>query len=966
MGITLKFDRLGPTSGRISWNIPSPAAGCASETQAYCGIVVTIDSTSNDSTKLPINGTIYSSDATVDVNLFAGDTIGTSKVIGAFYHDTASTFFDVTGLTEHGAYYVSGFPVDCENRYYKEGVHAYSLDYKHESTTSTSGTQVVILNQQSKVNGGALPTDVTGLLPSTIYQFAMQRGLVPKPARPVDSQELVPAPFTSTITIDGTYAATYGDLLNAINVKLQLLDNPPQGPTPPNTGAYYFNSVDNTISLWDGSQHITQPIIKQATPPNTLTIGVYWLNTTSGALKQWDGTLWNPIAVIAFTSPPSIPVCETTYWFDGTNGYTWTGNAWLKHTIYSQTVNPSLFKPAQCGTFWYNTTTFELSSWDDTLQIWISANAVQYSVAPNALPSGTYWFNATVNKLFQYNIPNVGWNDQPTARITEIEPVLTVVAGTLWYNPSTMVLKVRDSLNAAWIDTDLVVFATDPTQVTYCSNWWNTVNNTMNVWDGVNGVWNVASQFLEQAADPTLPPLFNEEDLWYNPTTSTLYYWQNNCFKVTPYLYWPTDPVNTIPNGTAWHDTVNGLWYIKTGTLWVPTDVIAAISDPSALPAGTLWFNAALNSLQLWNGAAWVSLTYSSQPLTPVTGAVWFNSTTNKLMTWDGYAWVYAVPTVTLVFNHLNNFSFKDTSTGSLSWVSVGDISLFRSLTTGFFIDNPIPGTDGVSDQPSYQEIGVGTDGTNDERLTLMNEIRYSLGYPNVDVELYPEQLNLVIDIALQTLREHSSICYNRGFFFLSIQANLQKYLLTNKVSGMNKIVSVMGIYRLTSSFLSSAMGAGVYGQIVIQHLYNMGTFDLLSYHIMSEYTKNMEILFAARITFNWNEQTRELNIHHRFAMNEHMCLVEAMTERTEQHILQDRICRPWLRKWAIAESMMMLANSRGKFSTLPGAGGSVSLNASDLRQQAATDKELCMQEIFDFVVDRPEEIGLNSTLIFG
>lgn len=63
---------------------------------------------------------------------------------------------------------------------------------------------------------------------------------------------------------------------------------------------------------------------------------------------------------------------------------------------------------------------------------------------------------------------------------------------------------------------------------------------------------------------------------------------------------------------------------------------------------------------------------------------------------------------------------------------------------------------------------------------------------------------------------------------------------------------------------------------------------------------------------------------------------------------------------------MMMLANSRGKFSTMPGAGGSVSLNASDLRQQATTDKEQCMQEVFDFVVDRPEEIGIGSTFLFG
>jgi hypothetical protein len=35
LNITLKFDRTGPSTGRISWNIPAPAAGCTAETQSY-------------------------------------------------------------------------------------------------------------------------------------------------------------------------------------------------------------------------------------------------------------------------------------------------------------------------------------------------------------------------------------------------------------------------------------------------------------------------------------------------------------------------------------------------------------------------------------------------------------------------------------------------------------------------------------------------------------------------------------------------------------------------------------------------------------------------------------------------------------------------------------------------------------------------------------------------------------------
>lgn len=966
MGITLRFDRTGPSTGRISWNTPRPATGCTAEDQAYCGMVITIDTTSNNTSKLPVNGTVYGDDATADANLFAGDLIGTSKVVGAFYRDRTTTFFDITGIQENTPYFVSGFPVDCENRYYREGVHAYSLDYKQDGSQPTHGTQVMVLNTAGGGVGGVQPTDVTGLLPATTYSFEVQRGLVPKPDRPLNYQECMPVPFKDTISILGADATTFDDLLKAIQRELNRLGNPPEGPSAPNAGSYYYNTTTKVLALWDGHQHVTQPVIIQATAPNIASVGTYWFSTVTKLLQRYDGAVWQAVTVIPFSTDPASPQCETTYWFDGVNGYTWTGNAWLKHTIYNQATDPSAFKDPPCGSFWYNTSTYELNSWDDTLQLWVSANAVQYGSAPNALANGAFWFDDTNKKLNTWNVPAVGWNIDATARITETDPTTLSVAGTLWYNPATAVLKQRNLTNSAWVEIDVITFPTDPTAVTFCTNWWNTTNDQMYVWDGIANTWNVVTSFWQQAVDPTLPPPFAEGDLWYNPVTQTLYYWENNCFKVTEYLSWPTDPRTTIPNGTVWHDTKNDLWFERTGAAWVPLNVTFAASDPTALAAGTLWINSTNNSLQQWNGIAWIALTYSTRPLTPATGSKWFNTVTNQLMVWDGYNWVLGTPLATIEFNCYGNFIFTDSTAGSLSWISIHDVDLFAHLAGYFSYGDPHPGSDGVSAEVSYEEIGIGTDGTNDERLKLQTEIRYALGYPTVDVEIQPEQLNQCIDIALQTFRANSSAAYTRGYFFLQIHAEHQKYLLTNKIQGMNKIVDVLGIHRLTSSFLSSAHGAGVYGQIVMQHLYNMGTFDLLSYHLMSEYTKTMEILFAGRITYNWNEQTRELHIHHRFAMSERMCLVEATVERTEQQLLSDRIARPWLRKWATAEAMMILANTRGKFQTLPGAGGGVSLNASDLRQQATTDKELCMTEIFDYIADTPEDYGIQSTFTFG
>jgi hypothetical protein len=175
-----------------------------------------------------------------------------------------------------------------------------------------------------------------------------------------------------------------------------------------------------------------------------------------------------------------------------------------------------------------------------------------------------------------------------------------------------------------------------------------------------------------------------------------------------------------------------------------------------------------------------------------------------------------------------------------------------------------------------------------------------------------------------------------------------------------------MGVYRMTSAFISSAQGAGVYGQIVLQHLYNMGTFDLLSYHIMAEYTELMEMLFASRVTFTWNEQTRTLHLLQRYPFRELMVLIEATVERTEQDLLSDRWTKPWIRRYALAQSRIALAEIRGKYSTLPGAGGSVSLNAQDLRAAGVEEIALCLQDIENYVADMPEEHGMGVSFILG
>lgn len=960
--ITLKFERTGPTTGRISWNIPSPAAGCTADTQAYCGIIITLDTTPPNLTSVPKSGMIYKADPTADKNLFAGDKIGTSFVIGAFYQDRTTTFFDITGLRSNVPYYVSGYPVDCQNRYFVEGVHAFSLQQSNKSN-ATSGFQIIEMNSLNGVN----PTDSTNLAPSVDYTFEVVLGFNTKPVIPPPRGICLSNKETlSTITINGTNAQTYQELVNEINKQFALLQNCPQGPLPPNTGMLYWRANDQKLFTWNGTSLIEIPVYVQTFAPNNVGVGSWWFDTLNNKLYFRNLTGWVQVSVISYTSDPSQPVCDETVWFDGTKAFLWSGNAWCELVVYNQTTDPSLVKDAPCGSFWYDIQGTTLYKWNDKTNIWNETTAVQSFYDPNALPMGAYWFQENQNKLFVWNTPNPGWNEISSVRIVETEPTLPV-PGMLWYNPVTEILLKRNATNTDWDEIPVITFPVDPTQRTSCDVWWNIDTETLFVWDVLNNTWNEVLTFYQQSTDPTFPPTLEDGDVWYNPQTNKLYVWQNNCFVEVEFIFWPSDPSQGfILNETVWFNTTTKTWYVWNGAGWDQIFPTSSSVDPTTIPVGTYWFNTSNASLQLWNGVSWVSVLYTQNSIIPSVGTCWFDSSTNILKEWNGYEWIVKTAPASVELNCNGNLVFTNTLTGGDSAIAVRDITLFKSLGVEAKFLDPVIGADEVSNNPSYNELGVGTDGSADERYKLMNEIRYDLGYPTVDVELTPEQIDLAITKALEEIRDRASAAYKRGFFFLQIRPETQRYLLTNKTAEFNKIVSVLGAYRLTSAFMSSAHGAGIYGQIVLQHLYNMGTFDLLSYHIISEYVELLEILFAGRITFTWNEQKRELWLHHRFPFAERMILLEVAVERTEQDIINDRYLRPWIRRFATAQARLILAEIRGKYSTLPGAGGSVTLNASDLRAEAEKQIQQCLDDLDAYVSDLPEEYGMGTQFLLG
>lgn len=931
--IQIKIEKTSPTTARISWNIPTPISGCSEDGQYYNGIVVTIDTMPITRSKEPVDGKKYSSDPTANTSLHSGDKLDTALVVGAFYDNKTTTYVDVTDLNQNSAYYVSGFAVDNTLRYHTNGVHSYSLPYGNSKEPDLNGFQIVEIGTQG--------TNPTGLVAATNYTFDIT----------IDNND------PETLTVNGTDAATYNDLIDEINKQIALIGAPTQSNGAPNVNAYYWDITTEKLYQWDGTVHNQLDAMVEPTDPTLPTVNDYWYDSDNSILYKWNGLSWITQTVIEYLKDPTNLDCND-YWLNGTNAYKWEGDVWCLKTLYNQAINPSLPPSLTCPTYWFDTANSYLFSWDDETLSWKDEHPVLWSTDPTTLTNGAYWFDTSVSKVKIRNFPN--WDIVTTAFVQTTEPT---IAGNndVWFNTDTDILKQYDLVNDIWNTVPCIVWHKDPLLPASCDVWWNLATEEVYIWNILTNAWTLASNFIQSEIDPSLPPVLVVGDVWYDSVNDKLYSWDGSQFVNVNFINHPTDP--TLPSvGVVWLNTTTNIFSVWNPT-WAVISPTLSIDDPYVPNNGDFWYDTTNDVLYMHNGVMWISVGFSTTPYTPQLDDTYFDTSTQTLMTWNGSSWVVAELPASVALDYDGNLRFDSATLGSTSYILLEDISLFAALIPTATIGDPVRGLDGVSGSPSYIDQDVGTDGSADERRNIMEYIRAQLGYPMVDVELTKTQLDLAIDKALKEFRKLSTSAYRKQWFFITLNPNTQVYKLTDKRIGLNKIVNIMAIHRRRAGL--SGTGS-LFDQAFIQQLYFYGAFDLTSFHLMNEYVETLEMAFAHGVQFQWNEQTRELLIFKRIGYYERVVL-ETMIERTEQDLLTDRHTRPWIENWALAEAMFVLSMIRGKISSgLPGAGGGLSFNASELILQSKELKDSLLQDIENYISNNIEDVGLHATIMIG
>jgi len=227
------------------------------------------------------------------------------------------------------------------------------------------------------------------------------------------------------------------------------------------------------------------------------------------------------------------------------------------------------------------------------------------------------------------------------------------------------------------------------------------------------------------------------------------------------------------------------------------------------------------------------------------------------------------------------------------------------------------------------------------KRQELVEDLKTLLGDGMVDVELDPKHYEQGIDLAVDKFRAKSDNSTEEAFIFLEVQADKNEYTLAEEV------IEVKQLYRRSISGSNNSVDMDPF-ELAYTNLYFLqgGRIGgLLTWDAFAQYQEVVRRLFGGHLNFQWNNNTKKLTLMRRPRALESV-LVQCFMEKPVDTLITDRYSKPWIRDYSLAQCKMMLGEARSKYSSLPGAQGSVTLNGETLKNEAQAAMEKLERDI--------------------
>ena len=228
-------------------------------------------------------------------------------------------------------------------------------------------------------------------------------------------------------------------------------------------------------------------------------------------------------------------------------------------------------------------------------------------------------------------------------------------------------------------------------------------------------------------------------------------------------------------------------------------------------------------------------------------------------------------------------------------------------------------------------------------REELIKETQLRLADGIVDVELDREHYDVAIKKAMSKYRQLSSGAVEESMIFITTQEGVTEYTLPDEV---------MEVRRLYRRGVGTNSGGGTnfdpfdvaFNNMYMLQAGQMG--GLATFDAFAQYKETVGRIFGSEYNFLWNRNTKVLKIL-RNVRHEEDVAVGVYNYIPESMLLKDVYASDWLAAYTLAQSKYMLGEARSKYTSgLPGAGGAIQLNGTELKSEAQAELEKLNEQI--------------------
>lgn len=237
-------------------------------------------------------------------------------------------------------------------------------------------------------------------------------------------------------------------------------------------------------------------------------------------------------------------------------------------------------------------------------------------------------------------------------------------------------------------------------------------------------------------------------------------------------------------------------------------------------------------------------------------------------------------------------------------------------------------------------------------RKAAVQEVIMSLGGGLINVELKKEHLAFCIDYAVKIYRQRAANATSEVGHIFKYKKFVQQYDLSD--------TDIVDIQEIKRNVLGSSAAAD-YTQDPFLMMYvnqmmhalnqNMTYGSIATVHIQRGYLKTLEQVVAGRIDYAWNSSTKVLQIFNKIGRDEVFLLV-TRSFRSVDELLQDPYASAWIVAYATAKAKTILGEARGKFQTLAGPNGGVTMNGNELKSEAQQEMEKLEEQLKNSTAD--------------